>query len=372
DWLGDPAVRRLTAGERGLWIDMLALMSQALPVGYLCSPTGKPLSFAEIGRVSNLSPKRVRRMSLNLVQKGVASRDDKGVIFCRRIVRENGDKNAKKSASGKLGGAATKLKWKEFSESTHHVSATANLPGQMPQQMPGQTPQQMPQQVCPGPFPSLKIESKPSSFPTAAREDQKQSKPARSLASALPPGALAHSPRTETAKQAPATAPAAATQPPRKQYLGISPDQGMDYRSPPRTKSTNVLQPIPDRPLSSAAPFRKQTAEAANSPAALAFADRLLHWRATIAARSITERWSFFRTAAAELAAFEAQGMPRADIVSALCLLAQGHGWHVSPGQDEVQATIAAALDNGSQVDADPQPADRSQPEYRPAAETDA
>src|SRR5262245_24370952 len=35
--------------------------------------------------------------------------------------------------------------------------------------------------------------------------------------------------------------------PARKQYLGISPDQGVDHRSPPRRKSENVLQPIPER-----------------------------------------------------------------------------------------------------------------------------
>jgi uncharacterized protein YdaU (DUF1376 family) len=34
----------------------------------------------------------------------------------------------------------------------------------------------------------------------------------------------------------------------QKCHLGISPDQGMDYRSPPRTKSDNPLAPIPDKP----------------------------------------------------------------------------------------------------------------------------
>jgi uncharacterized protein YdaU (DUF1376 family) len=33
----------------------------------------------------------------------------------------------------------------------------------------------------------------------------------------------------------------------QKHHLGISPDKGMDYRSPPRTKSDNPLAPIPDK-----------------------------------------------------------------------------------------------------------------------------
>jgi uncharacterized protein YdaU (DUF1376 family) len=34
----------------------------------------------------------------------------------------------------------------------------------------------------------------------------------------------------------------------RKRYFGISPDEGEGYRSPPRTKADNPLQPLPDKP----------------------------------------------------------------------------------------------------------------------------
>jgi uncharacterized protein YdaU (DUF1376 family) len=36
----------------------------------------------------------------------------------------------------------------------------------------------------------------------------------------------------------------------QKHHFGISPDEGIDYRSPPRTKSDNPLIPIPDKPPS--------------------------------------------------------------------------------------------------------------------------
>jgi hypothetical protein len=35
----------------------------------------------------------------------------------------------------------------------------------------------------------------------------------------------------------------------QKRHLGIAPDEGMDYRSPPRSKSDNPLVPIPDKPI---------------------------------------------------------------------------------------------------------------------------
>jgi hypothetical protein len=46
----------------------------------------------------------------------------------------------------------------------------------------------------------------------------------------------------------------------RKRYLGISPDEGEGYRSPPRTKADNPLQPLPDKPQR-AAPKRPSEKE---------------------------------------------------------------------------------------------------------------
>jgi hypothetical protein len=61
---------------------------------------------------------------------------------------------------------------------------------------------------------------------------------ARSLASALPTGALAHSPSPQ---------PSLELQLAQKQHLGIAPDKGMDYRAPPAKKSDNLLAPLPDQ-----------------------------------------------------------------------------------------------------------------------------
>lgn len=79
---------------------------------------------------------------------------------------------------------------------------------------------------------------------TSTQKEEKEEKgngtaePARSLASALTAGALAHSPPIPKPNGQPALPPIPAG--------GSYRDPGLDYRSPPRTKSTNVLQPLPE------------------------------------------------------------------------------------------------------------------------------
>jgi len=127
DWLGDQAVRRLTPAERGVWIDLLALMAAAAPTGYLCDEKGRQLSNAELGRVCNCSEKEIADYITGITDKGVASRDRTGRLFNRRMVRE-AEVSARRRLNGKAGGAATRLKWQALSA--------------VPQQTPGVLPRQ--------------------------------------------------------------------------------------------------------------------------------------------------------------------------------------------------------------------------------------
>lgn len=128
DWLGDPAVRRLSPAARGVWIDCLALMATACPVGYLCDDRGRKLNHEEIARVTNAgSPVEVSKLLAEILDKGVASVDRTGRVYNRRMVRA-ASIAAKKQRNGRLGGAATRLKWQAFS----------GLPQQNAWQMPQQ------------------------------------------------------------------------------------------------------------------------------------------------------------------------------------------------------------------------------------------
>ena len=174
DWLGDQAVRRLTPAERGVWIDLLALMAAAAPAGYLCDDRGRPLTHEEIARVTNAgSPVEVAELIAGILDKGVASRDRTGRLFNRRMVRDVA-MAAKKQRNGRLGGEATRLKWQSFQAQLE------------------QNAQQVPRHKNGPPIPlSKKITS---SFLDAAKEENGS---AIDLASALPSGALARSPLAE-------------------------------------------------------------------------------------------------------------------------------------------------------------------------------
>lgn len=104
DWLKDPALRAASSGARGLWIDMLCLMFEAQPRGYLQNPAGEPLTDEQIARMTgNCSLEDVRGWLRELETLGVFSRTKQGVIFSRRMVREEAKRQACAEA-GKRGG----------------------------------------------------------------------------------------------------------------------------------------------------------------------------------------------------------------------------------------------------------------------------
>jgi hypothetical protein len=87
DWLGDRALRRCSAPARALWMDMLCLAAQGEPFGYL-SDGEEALSDEEIARMTGFSVKHARKLIGELERRRVLSRDDRGRIFSRRMVRD--------------------------------------------------------------------------------------------------------------------------------------------------------------------------------------------------------------------------------------------------------------------------------------------
>ncbi len=103
----DPALRSVSSGARGLWIDILCLLCDCVPRGYLQSASGKPYSPEQIARMTgNLSVEEVSGWIAELEDAGVPSRTDAGVLYSRRIVRDEHKRNLCAEA-GKLGGNPT-------------------------------------------------------------------------------------------------------------------------------------------------------------------------------------------------------------------------------------------------------------------------
>jgi hypothetical protein len=103
DWVGDIELRFLSHGARGLWIDMLCLMAMNERRGYL-EAAGKPVADSNsLARLTSGCPEEVARLLDELETGGVFSRDDAGVIYSRRMVRDAEVSRIKQEA-GKQGG----------------------------------------------------------------------------------------------------------------------------------------------------------------------------------------------------------------------------------------------------------------------------
>ena len=102
DWLKDPAVRCVSLGARGLWIDMLSLMYESPIRGYLSLANGSPINTTQLARMVGSNEKEIAPLLEELSSCGVYSIDSKGVIFSRRMVADELEREAK-SKAGKEG-----------------------------------------------------------------------------------------------------------------------------------------------------------------------------------------------------------------------------------------------------------------------------
>jgi hypothetical protein len=103
DWLQDRGVRMIDLEARGLWIDMLCVMSQCSRRGYLEHAPGRPLTTEQLARIVGASPKIIAKLIAAMEQVNIFSRDAAGTIYSRRMVRDE-QKRLLCSAAGKKGG----------------------------------------------------------------------------------------------------------------------------------------------------------------------------------------------------------------------------------------------------------------------------
>jgi hypothetical protein len=87
DWLASLDVRGCSYAARGLWIDMLCIMAGNARYGYL-EQNGKQMTADDLERITMGERDTVKGLLAELEQAGVFSRDDKGCIFCRRLIRD--------------------------------------------------------------------------------------------------------------------------------------------------------------------------------------------------------------------------------------------------------------------------------------------
>ncbi len=107
DWRADQAVQSCSLAARGLWLEMLGLMHEAEPYGYLML-NGNPISTEQLSRLVRADVAEVESLIEELESVGVFSRDRKRQIYSRRMIRD--EKKAK------IGKKYAKQRWEQDTE----------------------------------------------------------------------------------------------------------------------------------------------------------------------------------------------------------------------------------------------------------------
>ena len=107
DWRKDPCVQALDHSHKGVWIDLLCVMWDSVEPGRVVLPNGKPMPDDAIARNLGIPEAEWKQTRSTLLAYGVASEDEAGVLYNRRMVRDE-EARLKKVEAGRKGGLARK------------------------------------------------------------------------------------------------------------------------------------------------------------------------------------------------------------------------------------------------------------------------
>ena len=107
DWRRDAALQSCSIAARGMWIELMCVMHDCEPYGVL-SINGKPMTASQVARLVGESEKLVDKLIGELEAAGVCSRDAEGRLFSRRMVKDEGVREAR--AAGGAAGAEHGIK----------------------------------------------------------------------------------------------------------------------------------------------------------------------------------------------------------------------------------------------------------------------
>lgn len=98
DWRADQALRICSIAARGLWVELMCIMHEAEPYGHLVV-NGVPVTETQIGLLTGIPSVEVGALLTELETAGVFSRNRDGVIYSRRMTRDERKRSdGKKSA----------------------------------------------------------------------------------------------------------------------------------------------------------------------------------------------------------------------------------------------------------------------------------
>lgn len=86
-WTSDKALRVCSLAARGLWMEMMCLMHDGEPYGYL-TINGNPCTPAKLARAIGEGVEIVTELLAELEENGVFKRDESGAIYSKRMLRD--------------------------------------------------------------------------------------------------------------------------------------------------------------------------------------------------------------------------------------------------------------------------------------------
>ena len=95
DWRNDPALRACSDLARLLWIELLCIMHEGSPYGFLTLPNGEPISTKMIEKFSNFDQKNYKKISKlfqELEKNGVIKCDSRGRYYSKRMVSDEAER----------------------------------------------------------------------------------------------------------------------------------------------------------------------------------------------------------------------------------------------------------------------------------------
>jgi hypothetical protein len=106
EWVWDIALRQCSVAARGLWADLLCLMHEGEPYGHLADERGS-LALEFVLRIVGIPDGEYTGLLAELESHGVFSRTEAGVVYSRRMVRDD-ERRTVLAANGRNGGRPSK------------------------------------------------------------------------------------------------------------------------------------------------------------------------------------------------------------------------------------------------------------------------
>jgi len=99
DWRRDTALQTCSLAAQGMWINLLCVMHECEPYGHLVV-NDKALTNVKAARLVGVSVKEFAKLLAEIEGAGVVSRTPDGTLFSRRMVRDEGVRNARAAGGG--------------------------------------------------------------------------------------------------------------------------------------------------------------------------------------------------------------------------------------------------------------------------------